>query len=208
MKQTSVSDLQIRLINACGLVIFRVILPIFILIVLFTICYIIFKIIYTKKKYNFNHFDIFKKREKNNNEKNLIKLYFNNIRGYKKCIELEKNLFIMINELGLYLLLFINETGVLAGNYHDEYLTDVKDNRKIKNPLLKLKKYEEEINDINYGVIVNYGCVLNVKNTKNIKIYEEQFFVNQISSDLGVIKRYSKDEVNKLYNKYCAKKCK
>lgn len=208
MKQTSVSDLQIRLISACGIAIFKVVIPIFILTALFIICYIMFKIIYTKKKYNFNHFEVFKKRNKTSNKNNLIKLYFDNIRGYKKYIELEKNLFLMINELGLYLLLFINENGVLTGSYNDEYLINVKDKCKIRNPLLKLKKYEEEFCNVNYGVIINYSCVLNVKDAKNIKFYEEQFFVDQISAELGVIKKYTTKEVDNIYNTYSVKKCK
>lgn len=156
----------------------------YILIFIIIVCLImIIKIIYTKYKYGFDHFDIFKKRQEINVKQELILTMLHSNKRAGKIIKLNNSysLALMINKDGIFIFSYYEYMGTITGKYGDEKLKlkDLNSNeRLVHNPFMFIKKdanrLEKILNkEINEIIIINNYCTFLTECNKEVLILEQ-----------------------------------
>lgn len=109
------------------------------------------------------------------------------LNSYQKSLIIDNNL-IVINEAGIFEFARINQKGKLKGNIKDDYW--YLNNKKINNP------FNLKDGVLNY-VIINNGLIFEVT---GVWLTSRRLLYNTVDKRLNK-KIYSKDEIDKIYNK-------
>lgn len=186
---------------------FRMFLPLFIVIIIYTIA----KIIYRCSKYGYKSFNVFKKRNSINYKQELLFFMLTKLNGYRKIITLKKlnSHIVVIDETGIYLLQIFDYDGLVYGEVNENYLLKKMIDHeplKINNPFPMIEKDKDmllktlgPINIYKY-IIVNNACILDTKYYGDTKVVYFKDFYHKIELPLKNNKKiYSKNDINK----YC-----
>lgn len=177
-------------------------------VVLSIIILVIINVIINYDKYGRSVFRIFRKKSNPDYYDNLIFSTINHVKGNRKTIQL-KNLFsdyLIIDEKGIFLLLLINESGVLSGDLESKYL-NLKTSAKImeiKNPYILVNEDLKKIYDktglkkIKPLIITKNDCIINLNTKDDIQFVKMEKLYEILSMQIGKL-NHPKLDINHIY---------
>ena len=181
--------------------------PIFVLIIIITIINIILKF----RKYGSQIFSAFKNKKVYNYQQQIIVSGLRKIEGNRRIIPLTnyKSDILVIDEGGIYLIIYYNYSGTLRGNVNKENLVLKKGENSfldVPNPYKAIlddeKKLKEIIKDqsIKKYIVFNNNCSVQIEGVKNVESIFLRHFHHVFKKEFKTIHAKNID-IDKYYNK-------